>query len=376
MDFKIVEIDLAKKKDLNAFIDLPWKIYKNDPHWVPPLKMAVRDLLNPKHPFYKTADVKTWLAVKPDGEVIGRIMGIHNYTYNKYEKNNIGHFGFFEVIDDIAVSKALMDVAATFVKTKGMTSIQGPMNPGTNYECGILVDKFDDAPQIMMTYNPSYYVSHLDEMGLKKAMDLLAYNLEGPNFKLPDIIHAIADRTEKKSSITYRKLNLKKWKEELDIMFDIYNSAWEENWGFVPMSKEEFYHTAKDLKSIVDPNLVNFTLVDGIEAGFILSLPDLNQIFKTIPKGTLSLGAIYKIMTPKKRITRVRTVMMGIKKEYRKMGLETLLYRNSKRAIMKNPLYKDIEMSWILETNIEMNKPLLRMCGYAYKRYRLVEKAI
>lgn len=375
MSLSIREIDLSNKKDKKAFVDLPWSIYKNDPNWVAPLKMAVNDLLNvKKHPFYKTANVKAWLA-ENDGVVVGRILAIHNFTYNIYEQNKVGHFGCFESINDQNVANALMAAASDYLTGVGMTSIQGPMNPGTNYECGILVDKFDDAPQIMMTYNPAYYETLLTQLGFVKAMDLLAYNLD-PYLTLPKIILDIAERAEKKPNVTYRTVDLKNWKKELDIIFDIYNSAWESNWGFVPMSKEEFDHTAKDMKSIVDPSWIHFAMVDGVEAGFILTVPDLNQVFKQIPSGNLSPVALYKILTAKKRISRARVIMMGVKKEYRKMGLETLLYRNSQTAILKNSRIKDIELSWILETNLEMNKPLIRMTGPAYKRYRLLEKAL
>ncbi len=375
MSLTIREINLNYKKDLNEFIELPWSIYKNDPHWVPPLKMAVKDLLNQKkHPFYETASVKAWLA-EMNGKVVGRIMAINNHAYNKYQNSKIGFFGFFEAIDNDEVANLLIKTAENSLKSEGMESVQGPMNPGTNYECGMLVDKYDDAPQVMMTYNPAYYNTHLERLGYKKAMDLLAYNVDA-NFTMPKIIMDIAERTEKKSKVTFRTLNLKNWSKELDTMFEIYNSAWEANWGFVPMTKDEFYHTAKDLKSIVNPELVHYALVDGVEAGFILTLPDLNQVFKQIPSGNLSPMAIYKILTAKKRMTRARVITMGIKKEYRKMGLETLLYKHNHIAIKKNPLIKNIEMSWILETNLEMNKPLIRMGGEPYKRYRVYEKAI
>ncbi len=374
-NLNIREINLAYKKDLKEFIDLPWSIYKDDPHWVPPLKMAVKDLLNiNKHPFYQTATVKAWI-VEKDKTVVGRIMSINNHAYNKYQNSKVGFFGFYEAIDDAQVSALLLKTVEDSLKKEGMTSIQGPMNPGTNYECGMLVDKYDDAPQIMMTYNPAYYNTQLTHLGYAKTMDLLAYNVDA-NFTMPKIIMDIAERTEKKSKVTFRTLNLKKWNSELDIMFAIYNSAWEANWGFVPMTKDEFYHTAKDLKSIVDPSLVHFALVEGVEAGFILTLPDLNQVFKTIPSGHLSPSALYKILTAKKRMNRVRVITMGIKKEFRKMGLETLLYKHNHIAIKKNPLIKNIEMSWILESNLEMNKPLIRMGGEAYKRYRIYEKGL
>jgi len=375
MSLSIRELDLTNKKDLNTFIDLPWSIYKNDPHWVAPLKMAIKDVLNiKKHPFYETAKVKAWIAFKGD-RAVGRIMAINNHAYNKYQNTKIGHFGFFESINDDHVSTLLLKTAEAHLKNEGLTSVQGPMNPGTNYECGLLVEGFNDDPQVMMTFNPTYYIDQLEKHGYSKAMDLLAYHVHA-NFEMPKIIMDIAERTEKKSKVTFRTLNMKNWNEELDTMFEIYNSAWEANWGFVPMTKDEFYHTAKDLKSIVNPEFVHIAMVEGKAAGFILTLPDLNQIFKMNPSGNLSPLFIYRLLTAKKRITRCRVITMGVKKEYRKMGLETLLYKHNHIAIRKNPLMKDIEMSWILETNIEMNKPLIRMGGPAYKRYRIYERSL
>lgn len=375
MSLSIREIDLTHKKDLNAFINLPWSIYKDDPHWVPPLKMAVNDLLNvKKHPFYQTAKVAAWIAYKGERPV-GRIMAINNFTYIKFTNSNVGHFGFYEAIHDDKVSELLLKTAEQWLKKEGLTSVQGPMNPGTNYECGLLVEGFQDPPQIMMTYNPPYYIEQLEKHGYTKTMDLLAYRFKRP-FELPKVILDIAERTEKKEHITFRDVNMKKWEQELDLMFEIYNSAWEANWGFVPMMKEEFYHTAKDLKSIVDPTLIQFVEVNGVAAGFIITLPDLHQIFKQNPKGTLNVPFIYKLLTAKKRITRARTITMGIKKEFRKMGIETLLYKYNQKSLLKNPLLKEVEMSWILETNIEMNKPLIRMSGPAYKRYRIYERSL
>jgi hypothetical protein len=373
MTISIRETNLTYKKDLKEFIELPWSIYKNDPHWVPPLKMALKDMLNlNKHPFYKTAKVKTWLAEK-DGKIVGRIMAINNSAFNSFQKTKIGHFGFFESIDDQAVANLLLNTAEAYLKAEGLTSVQGPMNPGTNYECGLLVKGFEDAPQIMMTYNPRYYQSQIENLGYRKTMDLLAYNINA-DFKMADIILKIADRTEKKSKVTYRNVNKKNWTKEIEILFDIYNDAWEENWGFVPMTKEEFFHTAKDLKSIVDENLVQIAEVNGEPAGFILTLPDLNQVFKQIPNGNLLPTGIFKLISPKKYINRVRVITMGIKKQYRRIGLETLLYKYNQIEILKNPRIKNIEMSWILENNLEMNKPLITMGAKAYKSYRIFEK--
>jgi hypothetical protein len=373
MSITIRETNLSFKKDLKEFIELPWSIYKNDSNWVPPLKMALKDVLNlNKHPFYQTSKIKTWVAEK-NGAVVGRIMAINNEAYNSYQKTKVGHFGFFESIDDQEVANKLLSTAEAYLKSEGLTSVQGPMNPGTNYECGLLVNGFEDDPQIMMTYNPRYYQPQIENHGYRKAMDLLAYNINA-DFTLPDIILRIAERTEKKAKITFRNISKKNWVSEIETLFDIYNSAWEANWGFVPMTKEEFFHTAKDLKSIVDENLVQIAEVDGVPAGFILTLPDLNQVFKQIPNGNLFPTGIFKLISPKKYINRVRVITMGIKKQYRRMGIETLLYKYNQIEILKNPKIKNIEMSWILENNLEMNKPLITMGAKAYKTYRIYEK--
>lgn len=374
---QIVELNLSNKKERARFIDLQWDVYQNYPHWVPQLKMALNDLLSPlSHPFYQTARVKAFIAVDKNGKDVGRVLAIINDTKNKLNKTKLGAFGFFESIDSIEVSNLLFKTAEAWLKENGMTSIEGPLNPSTNYDCGLLINNFEDTPQIMMPYNPPYYEKLIEDYGFTKSMDLLAYRIDA-DFKMPEIIIRIADRLEKKSNITFRTLNLKKWNEELENMFEIYNSAWEANWGFVPMTKKEFEHTAKELKTVVNPNLVHFVEVNGKVAGFILTLPDLNQVFKEIPDGKLLPTGVFKILFQKnKYINRARTITMGIKKEYRKIGLETLLYKHNHQELQKTGKFKEFEMSWILETNLEMNKPLLTMGASAYKTYRLFEKTI
>lgn len=375
MNIEIKPIDLSNKKDLNAFVDFPWKIYKDDPKWVPPLKMAVKDVLNvKKHPFYETARVQAFLAYK-NNEIVGRILAVNNFAYNEYINAKIGFFGFYETINDQKVSDSLLNAAVTWIKKEGLDSLQGPMNPGTNYECGLLVKGFDDEPVMMMTYNPPYYETLLNNYGLHKSMDLLAYD-SSTNFQMPKIIKDIAERTMKKEHVTVRNVNMKKWKDELELMFEIYNSAWEKNWGFVPMTKKEFFHTAKDLKSIVDPSLIQIAEVNGEPAGFILNLPDLNQVFKQIPSGELSPMAIYKILTAKKRMNRCRVITMGVKAKFRKMGIETVLYSKNQDSVLAGGRLNRVEMSWILESNVEMNKPMIRMGAVPYKTYRILEKKI
>ncbi len=357
-----------------SFVNLPWNIYKNDPHWVPPLKMAIKDQLNPKHPFYETAQTELFLA-KQDKDIVGRMMAINPIAYNKFHGTNVGFFGFYEAIASVSVSKELFKAAENWLKEQGLEQIMGPFNLSSNYEAGLLVDGFDDPPQVMMTYNPRYYMKHLEENGYTKEKDLLAYEVDYP-VTMPEVIVKIAERAEKKNRITYRYLNKSDFEGEVDRMLEIYNDAWEKNWGFVPMTEKEFRHTAKDLKTIVDERLVVFAEVDGEAAGFIVGLADLNQVFKKIPNGSLFPTGLYKLLTFKKRVSRMRVPTMGVKKKFRKIGLETLLYRKCQLNAEETGIYKTCEASWILEDNIEMNKPLIRMGFNPYKTYRIYSKSL
>lgn len=252
--------------------------------------------------------------------------------------------------------------------------MRGPANPSTNYAVGTLIKGFDDDPQVMMTYNNPYHQVLTESLGYSKSKDLIAYQLD-LNFQMPEVIEKISARAEKSNKITYRKVNMKKWKEETDILWDIYNDAWEKNWGFIPMLKEEWEHTCKDMKSIVDPNLLLICEVAGKPAGFILALPDINQAFKQVPNGKLLPFGIFKLLNAKKYMTRMRVLTMGVKSNYRKLGLESILYTKTKQLGL-DAGYNEVEMSWILEDNLNMNKPLLRMGAKPYKTYRIFSKSL
>ncbi len=369
MSIELKKVETAS--DLKRFINVPWLIYKDDPMWVPPLKMAVHDLFKKNHPFYETGEVISWLAIR-DGQDVGRISAVDCHASNLYHNEKAGFFGFFEAKDQ-AVADALFKQAQDWLKARGLETVRGPFSPSTNYECGLLVEGFDDPPQIMMQYNPKNYLSMIESQGFTKAKDLLAYVIL-TQFDMPEVIQKIAARTESRSKITYRSISKKNWDRDVEIMLDIYNDAWEKNWGFVPMTEKEFRHTAKDLKTVVDERLIIFAEVDGNPAGFIVTLPDFNQVLKKIPNGKLLPFGIFKLLTGMKKINRVRTITMGVKAKYRNLGLGPLLYQKSHRVLLDETNYKEIEMSWVLEDNLDMNKPILRMGGKPYKRYRLFEK--
>lgn len=374
MSYKIQEADLLHDKKMKKdFIQVPWNLYSGLPHWVPPLRLSLVELFDPKHPFFKTSKAKAWVAYDQTQRPIARILAVHNPVSQKFHQNKTGFFGFFECPEDQELADKLLELASSFLKKNECDRIQGPVNPSTNYECGLLVKGFDDPPQIMMTYNPPYYQGLLENFGLEKAMDLLAYNYP-MEYKLPEVILKISERTKKKEKITYRPVNKSRWDEEVQLMLDIYNDAWEKNWGFIPMSEEEFKNMANELKMVADPELILFAEVENKPVAFIVCLPDFNQVFHNIPNGKLLPTGIFKLLFGKKNINRVRAITMGVKKDYRRLGLETLLYVEVKKAIAEKKRFTHVEMSWILEDNINMNRPLIKMGASPYKTYRIFEK--
>ena len=371
--------EVSGKKGTNEFIDVLWKLYdqKTYPQWVPPLRMAVYELLDlEKNPFYKNAFIQLFIAEK-DGKIAGRIAAIENKSHNAFHQDKTGFYGFFECIDDQAVANELFKAAEKWLKPRGLTSMQGPMNPSTNHECGLLVRGQSQHPTIQTTWNPKYYEGLHDQYGLTKAKDLVAYiiaNEKGVDLP-PRVVDYVKKLRSENSNIKFRDFNLKDFEGEVSKCFEIYNSAWEKNWGFFPMTKEEFTFTAKDMKMIVDPRMAFMAEVDGKAAGFMLAIPDFNHVFKRIPNGKLFPTGIFKLLIGKHLLKTVRVITLGVKPEYRGSGIFALFtYEAFERA--KKFGYLAGEASWILEDNVAMNKPWQDLGAPLYRRWRIYEKSL
>ncbi len=378
MSIRVVNVG-GDRKLLRDFINLPWQVYQNDKNWVPPLKISQKELLSSKHPLRETLKMELFVAYS-SGSPVGRIAAINNHQYNHFHKTNVRFFGFWEQIEaDKELASALFSVASDELydsESTPPTELIGPVNPSTNYEAGLLVSGFSDPPQVMMTYNPKWYEKLLLDMGFRGARDLFAYRL-ATNMEMPEKILRIADRVEKRAKesgkISFRKIDFKKFSEEARQIREIYNDAWENNWGFVPMTQKEFQRLASELKLIADPKLIIFAEVNGEAAGVIIGLPDLYQVFSHIPDGNLFPSGIVKLVFKKKFITRGRIPLMGIKRKFQHLGLEALFYREIQKAFLANH-YKESELSWILEDNEKMRRPLDLMGAKAYKTYRIYSR--
>ncbi|SEI73858.1 hypothetical protein SAMN04487995_1955 [Dyadobacter koreensis] len=370
-------LPVTSKKDLDRFVDFPHDLYKNDVNYVPEIFIGQRDLLTPgKHPFYEHSKAQLFLAFDGD-KITGRIAAINNRNHNEFIGAKDGFFGFFDCIDDQETANLLFDSAISWLKSEGLNKIQGPANPSTNDVCGMLVDGFDMPPVAMMPYNAPYYLKLVENIGLKKKTDLLAYKVmhESVNDKSLRMLETLQNRLLERHGIVIRKVNLKDFKNEVVKIREIYNIAWAENLGFVPTTEAEFEYLAKDLKMILNPDYCLLAEKDNKIVGFILAIPDINQILIKIKKGRLLPTGIFKLLFLKKNIDMLRILTLGVVDGYRKMGIEACLYggiiKNSKGTKIKGG-----ECSWMLEDNYMMNRALDQMNGELYKRYRLFEKEI
>jgi GNAT superfamily N-acetyltransferase len=371
-DIKIIRVE--NQKDLMRFIKFPWKIYKGDSHWVPPLLMDRKKLMNKeKNPFYRHAEADFYLAEK-NGELIGRIGAIKNDLHNKYHNDRVGFFGFFECINDQEAADKLFDTAREWIREHGLTEMRGPANPSSNDEYGMLIEGFDDEPRLLMTYNPKYYLDLCENYGLKKAKDLYAYKLETDKVISSEKLKRVADIARRRSGMEVKQLNMKEFDKELEKVKEVYNKAWAPNWGFIPMTDEEIDAMAKDLKPLVEPSLVLFGEIDGKVIGFALVMLDYNQVFKSMNGKLFPFGFI-KLFTQKKKITWSRIITLGIIPEYQKRGLDATFYYEIVTRADKIGINLG-EASWILEDNEMMNRGANVMNGEIYKKYRIYEMPV
>ena len=370
-----ITVKNISQNEIKKFLKFAFIVYKDDPNWVPPLFMDKMKILNKdKNPFFKeSSDMELFMAYR-NNKPVGRIAAIKNDVHNKTHNENIGFFGFFECINDQAVANKLLDTAKEWLKKHNFEAMRGPANPTSNEEYGALLEGFNDTARLLMSYNPKYYLDLFDGYGLKKVKDLYAYDIQNSEMQKNEKIKRVADIVKSRYKIKIRSINMKDFKNELEIFKSIWNQTWVANWGFIPMSEEEIEAAAKDLKSLINPDLVFFAEVEDKVIGVVLAMPDYNQIFRTM-KGRLFPFQFLKLYTQKKKITWARVIALGVIPEYQKKGIDGALYyecleRAAKHGIMQG------EASWILEDNLMMNRGAETMQGKIYKKYRVYEISI
>ncbi len=369
--------EVSSPADWKTFIKLPWEIYKNDPHWVPPLLFDFKRQLNKKtNPFFRYAEAKYWIAFQNE-KCVGRIAAIVNHHHNHYYKELTGFFGYFESTNDDSVSTSLFSTAEKWLKESGMKLIRGPVNLSLANESGLLIEGFDRSPVLQMYYNPPYYSELLEKYGYRKEHDLLAYYVPNDiinNLKVMKRLERISNIITEKEKITFRCFNVKDYPAEVERIRLLFNSYMSDNWGFLPIEKTEFNFMAQSLKPILIKELAIFAEVNGEAVGFSLSLPDINQVFKRM-NGKLIPKGIFQFLYYKNKISDIRVMLMGVNKPFRKRGLEAVFYyRTILEAVSRN--FKGAELSWISESNPVMIRELENLNAKLYKRYRIFSNEI
>lgn len=364
LEIKIVE----NEKELASFVKLPLKLYANDPNYVPPLFGDVKRTLNLKqNPFFKHA-VRELFIARDGAVVLGRIAAIIDYNYVEYHKRKVGYFGYFEAENNYEVAKALLDTAASWLKTKGMTKMVGPANPALYDECGMLIEGFDSPPMIKMAYNPKYYLELVERYGMRKEKDLFAYYLRTDQpipEKLKRVIQAIKD----KPGVKVRRIDFHRPEEEKRVIKDIYNSAWSANWDFAPLTDEEIDDLFKTLKPLAKTEIIPIVELNGEPAGMSIALPNYNELLKKL-KGKLFPFGIITFLREKNKIKSGRLWALGVKDKFRKKGLDALLYYETFEGAKKLGMEWG-EVSWILEDNVDIIRPILLWGSKLYKKYRI-----
>ena len=374
-EIKISEV--STRRDRDAFIKFQWRIYANDPVWVPPLIIERKTFLDRKrHPFYRHGDAALFLA-RQNGEIVGRIMASDDPNYNSLHQSNVGCFGLFECIDDRNVAAALFGAAVNWLRKKGRTEMMGPIDYSTNYVCGLLIDGFQFAPTILTAHNPPYYRELIEGCGFTKAKDWYAWWFADPA-KAVTHLRRFAERVRRRWPVTIRSANLKNIREETRRLRQIYNQAWEKNWGFVPFTEAEFEFMTREMKPLLVPGFAWIAEMGNEPIGFTLCLPDINVALRHLNGRLTRFGfpiGLIKLLFYKRRIRKGRLIALGVIEKYRRAGVaEMLVLRVMEETMIKRGITGELSMT--LEDNFMINRFLEAIGATKYKTYRIFKRIL
>jgi hypothetical protein len=373
----VVVEPVASRSDLNAFIDLPYRLHAISEHWVPPLRVERMAFLSRRlNPFFRHGDARFFLA-RRDGQVVGRISAHVDRRFNEHQGNAWGWFGFVEFEDDPEVVTGLLEAARGWLRSRGRDRMVGPADFAMNDECGILIEGFDRAPLIRQPWHPPYYAARLEEAGLGKEVDLLMWELTiSDREKLLPILWDLAAKLEPEHGIRIRKMSRRRLRRELDLFAEIYNRAWRRNWGFVPYGPEDLDALAQEMQLVYarDWFMVAEVTSTGEAVGLAVTTPDINQVLTKMGGRLLPLGW-WHFLRKSRTMDRVRVGFLGVKPEYQHAGVAAGLFVEHFN-VAERTQYKWGEMGWILETNKAMNRGMQAMGGRIVKRYRMYEQGL
>ena len=367
------------RRELKRFVKVPFGLHRDSKQWVPPLVFERMQFLDRrKNPWFEHGEAEFFLAER-DGEPVGRISAHVDSRWDSYQGGNDAMFGFFETAEDPEVVRALFGAAEEWARGKGRERILGPMDFTTNDEIGILIEGFERQPMILEPWHPPYYQRLIEADGFAKAMDVLMWELRMGQLKegerVDPSIHEAAGKALHDEGITIRNMRKRDMAAEVRRFMDVYNEAWGDNWGFVPITDAEVEFQAKNLKQVLDEEWTFMAEKDGEVIGAALTLPDINQVMAGLNGRLLPFGWA-KFLLGKRKIDRLRVFALGVKHDYRHTGVAAGLYlEHIKMAALPDKIHWG-EMGWILETNKPMNRAMEGMGGKIVKKYRLYERQL
>ncbi|MGH7306134.1 MAG: GNAT family N-acetyltransferase [Candidatus Rokuibacteriota bacterium] len=373
MALEIIPADTGRA--FRAFIDVPYRLHRTDPHFVPPLRRERLDLFDrARHPFFLHAESAFFLARRSDRPA-GRIEAIVNYAHNRFHADQVGFFGAFESENDRDVADALLTCAAKWLGQRGMRVMRGPVTHSTNEECGLLIEGFDEPAMIGMPYNPPYYATLLEAFGLTKAKDLYAWEVRAGS-AIPDKIRRVAEMVRRDTGVVIRPVNLADYANEIRRAMDVYNASWTRNWGFVPLTEAEFIHAAEQVRPLIKrfPGGALLAEVGGRAVGFCLAVLDVNQALARVRDGRLFPFGFWTLYRGLRRTNQGRVMALGVRPEFRHRGIDALIYLELLNGGLRVGCRR-AELGWTLEDNRVMNRAI-RMGGRHHKTYRLYDLAI
>ena len=363
---------VTNRREKKQFLHLPWSLYRDDPNWIPPLRMNQKELVGyARHPFYDNAEGQTFLAIV-DGKPAGRLLALVNRAHNERYRENRGFFGFFECIEDQEVASELFDAAREWLAERGMQSIRGPANPSLNYECGLLVDGFDSPPTFMMTYNPPFYADLIEGYGFRRVEDMYAFYghvdmIDTLDSKLRYIIEGAKERFD----VKMRTLNKRRFREEVRMFLDIYNRSLLGTWGFVPLAAGEIEHMSASLRWLIIPELTTVAEVEGKQVAAVFGLLDYNHVIRQMDGRLFPLGFL-TLLSKRRTIPKARIMAANVLPEFQKWGLGLLLLDELLPYSLKWGL-QEVEFSWVLESNHLSRSSLERGGAILQKTYRMYD---
>ncbi len=370
MQVSVERIDSVKPT--REFIELPYRLYRDDGNWVPPLRMDEKlKLDSTKHPFWGHASREIFVA-RRDGVAVGRIVAIHDRLWEQTHSEKAAYWGWFECADDREAAAALFEAAAAWAKGRGCTRLIGPMSPSPSDLVGTQIEGFEGSPVIMMPYNPPYHDALVQASGNRKWKDLIAWLLD--DSAIPERLERIMPRIEAKGGFTLRTINMKDYDNEVARFAELYNHFEQVNSIYTPMTPPEVVQLAKDLKMAIDPDITLFVEVEGKLVGAAFSLPDMNVSLKAAFGRLLPFG-IFRLLAARKRIHLIRVLSMGVHEDYRNRGIDlSMYYHLYKRGVPKG--YFGAEMSWVEEENVSMTNTAIKLGGKPYRKYRMYEREL